>query len=61
VHEAAQTPGALIAEALVEHTGCAGAAAHSQARVGACSDRLEEQVDELLEEGLRTRRNWPRS
>jgi lysophospholipase L1-like esterase len=51
VHEAAQTPGALIAEALVEHTGCA-VLLHSQARVGACSDRLEEQVDGLLEEGL---------
>ena len=50
VHEAGQTPGALIAEALVEHTGCAVLLCN-QARVGACSDRLEEQVDGLLEDG----------
>jgi lysophospholipase L1-like esterase len=50
VHEAGQTPGALIAEALVEHTG-GPVLLRNQARVGACSDRLEEQVDELLEDG----------
>jgi lysophospholipase L1-like esterase len=50
VHEAGQTPGALIAAALVEHTG-GPVLLRNQARVGACSDRLEEQVDELLEDG----------
>ena len=45
-----QTPGALLAGALVAHTGCP-VLFRSQARVGACSDRLEEQVDGLLEEG----------
>lgn len=46
-----QTPGALLAGALVAHTGCP-VLFRSQARVGACSDRLEEQVDGLLEDGL---------
>lgn len=45
-----QTTGALLAAALVAHTGCP-VLFRSEARVGACSDRLEEQVDRLLEDG----------
>jgi len=50
VQEPGQTTGALLAEALVAHTGCP-VLFHSQARVGACSDELEGQVDALLEDG----------
>ena len=46
-----QTPGALLAGALVAHTGCP-VLFHSEARVGACSDELEGQVDRLLADGL---------
>ena len=46
-----ETPGALLAQALVAHTGRA-VLFRSLARVGACSDRLEDQVDELLADGL---------
>jgi lysophospholipase L1-like esterase len=45
-----ETPGALLAEALVAHTG-RPVLLSGQARVGACSDRLEEQVDALLADG----------
>ena len=45
-----QTPGALLAEALVAHSG-RPVLLSSQARVGACSDRLAEQVDALLADG----------
>lgn len=45
-----QTPGALLAEALVAHTG-RPVLMSSQARVGACSDRLGEQVDAVLAAG----------
>jgi lysophospholipase L1-like esterase len=45
-----QTPGALLAEALVAHTG-RPVLLSSQARVGAQSDRLAEQVDALLADG----------
>ena len=51
VHNPEETPGALIAQALVAHTG-RPVLLRSQARVGACSDRLEEQVDGLLEDGV---------
>jgi lysophospholipase L1-like esterase len=50
VEQRSQTPGALLAEALVAHTG-RPVLLFSQARVGACSDRLEEQVDGLLADG----------
>ena len=50
VNVAEETPGALLARALVSHTG-RPVLYRSQARVGACSDRLEEQVDGLLEDG----------
>lgn len=46
-----QTPGALLAEALVAHSG-RPVLLSSQARVGARSDRLAEQVDALLADGL---------
>jgi lysophospholipase L1-like esterase len=51
VQDPGQTPGALLAEALVAHTG-RPVLLRNQARVGACSDRLEEQVDGLLADGL---------
>ena len=51
VHKPEETPGALLAQALVAHTG-RPVLLRSQARVGACSDRLEEQVDGLLEDGI---------
>ena len=46
-----QTPGALLAGALVAHTGCP-VLFRSEARVGAASDELEGQVDRLLEDGI---------
>ena len=45
-----QTTGALLAEALVAHSG-RPVLLSSQARVGARSDRLAEQVDALLADG----------
>ncbi|MBR7839632.1 SGNH/GDSL hydrolase family protein, partial [Actinospica durhamensis] len=42
-----QTPGALLAEALVAHTGRPVLLANL-ARVGARSDRLSEQIDQVL-------------
>ncbi len=45
-----QTPGALLAAALVAHTGCP-VLFRSEARVGAASDELAGQVDRLLEDG----------
>jgi lysophospholipase L1-like esterase len=50
VQKPEETPGALLAQALVAQTG-RPVLLDSQARVGACSDRLEEQVDELLADG----------
>ena len=50
VEQPGQTPGALLAEALVAHTG-RPVLLRNQARVGACSDRLAEQVDGLLADG----------
>jgi lysophospholipase L1-like esterase len=47
VERSEQTPGALIAQALVAHTG-QPVLLRSQARVGARSDRLAEQVDAVL-------------
>jgi lysophospholipase L1-like esterase len=44
------TPGALLSVALAEHTGRPVLLANV-ARVGACSDRLHEQVDQLLADG----------
>ncbi|MBR7830319.1 SGNH/GDSL hydrolase family protein [Actinospica sp. MGRD01-02] len=46
-----QTPGALLAQSLVAHTGCP-VLFRSEARVGACSEELPGQVDRLLEDGL---------
>lgn len=45
-----QTPGALLAGSLVAHTGCP-VLFRNEARVGACSEELEGQVDRLLEDG----------
>jgi len=50
VESADQTPGALLAAALAAHSGRPILLANA-ARVGACSDRLSEQVDALLEDG----------
>jgi len=50
VERPSETTGALLAEALVAHTG-RPVLLRSQARVGACSDRLAEQVDALLADG----------
>lgn len=50
VDQPGQTPGALLAEAIVAHTG-QPVLLRNQARVGACSDRLEEQVDGVLADG----------
>ncbi|HEU5352941.1 MAG TPA: SGNH/GDSL hydrolase family protein [Actinocrinis sp.] len=50
VERADQTPGALLAAALAAHSGRPLLLANV-ARVGACSDRLAEQVDALLEDG----------
>lgn len=44
------TPGALLSVALAEHTGRPVLLANV-ARVGACSDRLSEQIDQLLADG----------
>jgi lysophospholipase L1-like esterase len=44
------TPGALLSVALAEHTGRPVLLANA-ARVGACSDRLHEQIDQLLADG----------
>lgn len=50
VERADQTPGALLAAALAAHSGRPLLLANV-ARVGACSDRLAEQVDTLLADG----------
>src|SRR5579884_1625081 len=50
VERADQTPGALLAAALAAHAGRPLLLANV-ARVGACSDRLSEQVDALLADG----------
>ncbi|HZP50952.1 SGNH/GDSL hydrolase family protein [Actinocrinis sp.] len=50
VERADQTPGALLAAALAAHSGRPLLLANV-ARVGACSDRLSEQVDALLADG----------
>lgn len=50
VERADQTPGALLAAALSAHSGRPLLLANV-ARVGACSDRLSEQVDALLADG----------
>lgn len=50
VEHADQTPGALLAAALAAHSGRPLLLANV-ARVGACSDRLAEQVDALLADG----------
>ena len=50
VERADQTPGALLAAALAAHSGRPLLLANV-ARVGACSDRLAEQVDALLADG----------
>jgi lysophospholipase L1-like esterase len=50
VERADQTPGALLAAALAAHSGQPLLLANV-ARVGACSDRLAEQVDALLADG----------
>lgn len=50
VERADQTPGALLAAALAAHAGQPLLLANA-ARVGACSDRLAEQVDALLADG----------
>ncbi len=50
VDRADQTPGALLAAALAAHAGRPLLLANV-ARVGACSDRLDEQVDTLLADG----------
>lgn len=50
VEAAEQTPGALLAAALAAHSDRQVLLANV-ARVGACSDRLSEQVDTLLEDG----------
>ncbi|MBS2965184.1 SGNH/GDSL hydrolase family protein [Actinocrinis puniceicyclus] len=50
VERADQTPGALLAVALAAHVGRPLLYANV-ARVGACSDRLAEQVDALLADG----------
>ncbi|HXR70518.1 SGNH/GDSL hydrolase family protein [Actinocrinis sp.] len=50
VERADQTPGALLAAALAAHSGRPLLLANV-ARVGACSDRLAEQVDALLVDG----------
>jgi lysophospholipase L1-like esterase len=50
VEAAEQTPGALLAAALAAHSGRQVLLANV-ARVGACSDRLNEQIDTLLEDG----------
>lgn len=50
VETAEQTPGALLAAALAAHSGRQVLLANV-ARVGACSDRLDEQIDTLLEDG----------
>jgi lysophospholipase L1-like esterase len=50
VETAEQTPGALLAAALAAHSGRQVLLANV-ARVGACSDRLGEQVDTLLADG----------
>lgn len=47
VERAQDTPGALLAAALAAHAG-RPVLLQNAARVGACSDRLEEQVDALL-------------
>ncbi|HEX4789223.1 MAG TPA: SGNH/GDSL hydrolase family protein [Actinospica sp.] len=51
VEQPGHTPGALLAEALVAHTG-RPVLLSGQARVGARSDRLAEQVDSVLADGL---------
>lgn len=50
VQQPEQTPGALLAASLVAHTG-RPVLMRSEARVGAQSDRLAEQVDALLADG----------
>jgi len=50
VEAAEHTPGALLAAALAAHSGRQVLLANV-ARVGACSDRLNEQIDTLLEDG----------
>jgi lysophospholipase L1-like esterase len=50
VQRADQTPGALLAAALAAHAGRPLILANA-ARVGACSNRLAEQVDALLADG----------
>jgi|SRR5579883_121270 len=50
VETAEQTPGALLAAALAAHSGRQVLLANV-ARVGACSDRLSEQIDTLLADG----------